>query len=182
MFSTKSKQKESKDSHSEKSSQNPKNWFEDIPIWVYLSPILLLLAFGPNITYNTSSNAITFQQFKIHLLEQGLVDHIEVVNKTTARVFLRNNMSSGTSHNLDDSTTDSIYGNYSPNKVYEFNIGDIQTFEEKLEHAQIAMDIEPRDWVSVQYISEISIRDSLFSFISSGPILTLLIFWCMFTL
>ena len=40
-------------------------------------------------------------------------------------------MSSGTSikHSLDDSTTDSIYGNYSPNKVYEFNIGDVQTFE-----------------------------------------------------
>ena len=52
---------------------------------------------GPNITYNTSSNTITFQQFKIHMLEQGLVDHIEVVNKATARVFLRSNMSSGSS-------------------------------------------------------------------------------------
>ena len=113
-------------------------------------------------------------------MEQGLVDRIEVVNKTTARVFLQQNMSGGSNmkHNLDDSTTDTIYGNYSPNKVYEFNIGDIQTFEEKLEHAQIAMGIEPRDWVNVQYITEISIRDSLFSFISSGPILTLLIFWC----
>lgn len=90
-------------------------------------------------------------------------------------------MASGSNikHNLDDSTTDSVYGHFSPNKVYEFNIGDIQTFEEKLEHAQLAMGIEPRDWVPVQYIQEISLRDSLFSFISSGPILTLLIFWCL---
>ena len=46
-----------------------------------------------------------------------------------------------------------------------------------MEHAQIGMGIEPRDWVPVQYVQEISIRDTLFSFISSGPILTLLIFW-----
>ena len=39
-------------------------------------------------------------------------------------------MSTGSlKHSLDDSTTDSIYGNFSPNKVYEFNIGDIQSFE-----------------------------------------------------
>jgi len=152
-------------------------WFEQIPPWVYFVPIALALAFGPNIKYDASSNGITFQQFKIQLLEQGLVDHIEVVNKMTARVFLRNNVGSGHRNDLDDGATDSVYGHFSPSKVYEFNIGDIQTFEEKLEHAQLAMDIEPRDWVPVQYINEISLRDSLFSFVSSGPILTLLIFW-----
>eukprot|EP01084_Bolivina_argentea_P076055 137807_1 len=176
LFSSKTSKKQSENAQDESGPQKP--WYEQIPPWVYIAPLVALLLFGPNITYNTSSNAITFQQFKIHLLEQGLVDHIEVVNKTTARVFLRTNMTgSGRQNTLDDSTTDSIYGNYSPNKVYEFNIGDIQTFEEKLEHAQITMAIEPRDWVNVQYITEISIRDSLFSFISSGPILTLFIFW-----
>jgi len=178
LFSSKSKSS-SNESGSSSSEKGGKQWYEQIPPWMLITPLVLALAFSPNIKYNASSNGITFQQFKIQLLEQGLVDHIEVVNKTTARVFLRSNMATGGNmkHNLDDSTTDSVYGHFSPNKVYEFNIGDIQTFEEKLEHAQIAMGIEPRDWVPVQYIQEISVRDSLFSFISSGPILTLLIFW-----
>jgi hypothetical protein len=32
---------------------------------------------------------VSFQQFKTQLLEKGLVDHIEVTNTKTARVFVR---------------------------------------------------------------------------------------------
>ena len=117
---------------------------------------LVGILFGPNISYKFNENQITFQQFRIHMLEQGIVDHIEVANKQTARVFLQSDLDSRSSkYNLDDSdhrgggNTKSIYGKYSPGTVYEFNIGSVASFEEKLEQAQLDMNIEPTDWVPV---------------------------------
>lgn len=42
-----------------------------------------------NTTSRDSAKEVSFQQFKTQLLESGLVDHIEVTNTKTARVFVR---------------------------------------------------------------------------------------------
>ena len=54
--------------------------------------LLLLLGLGVSFSRAGQSDAreISFQEFKTKLLEQGLVDRIEVSNKSTAKVFLKN--------------------------------------------------------------------------------------------
>ena len=73
-----------------------------LPLWVQIGlalPLLVLL-FSPNIAFR-DGNQTSFQQFRIHMLEPGLVDHIEVINKQKARVVLRSDLPSG-EHELHD--------------------------------------------------------------------------------
>ena len=53
--------------------------------------LLLLLGLGVSFSRAGQSDAreISFQEFKTKLLEQGLVDRIEVSNKSTAKVFIK---------------------------------------------------------------------------------------------
>lgn len=96
---------------------------------------------------------ISFQEFKNKLLEPGLVDHIVISNKSVAKVYVRNTP-------RNQSTDGSMEGIESPSKVntsqykYYFNIGSVESFEEKLEEAQEALGIDPHDYVPVTYASE----------------------------
>ncbi|XP_050379361.1 ATP-dependent zinc metalloprotease FTSH 10, mitochondrial-like isoform X2 [Argentina anserina] len=102
---------------------------------------------------------ISFQEFKNKLLEPGLVDHIEVANKSVAKVFVRS------SPHIKDETSDvSVQGpaNNSPSgenksqyKFY-FNIGSIDSFEEKLEEAQEAIGVDRHDFVPVIYVAQVN--------------------------
>ncbi|KAL0347319.1 UNVERIFIED_CONTAM: ATP-dependent zinc metalloprotease FTSH 8, mitochondrial [Sesamum calycinum] len=60
--------------------------------------------------------------------------------------------------------------NFSRYKFY-FNIGSIETFEEKLEEAQEALGIDPHDYVPVTYVSEMNWFQEFLKF---GPTLLLL--------
>lgn len=99
---------------------------------------------------------ISFQEFKNKLLEPGLVDHIVVSNKSVAKVYVRN---SPLNQNTDDpvvgptsgTTTTGHGGHYK----YYFNIGSIESFEEKLEDAQEALGLDPHDYVPVTYSAEL---------------------------
>lgn len=176
--------KKDKKEYKEKEEKSKENFFniKGLPPWLLLPPLLLLL-FGPNLSYRTSMNTITFQQFRIHMLERGIVDHIEVINKSVARVFLRKDLDASQTNQLFHENDgpprrmSQIYGAFNPSNIYEFNIGSISQFEEKLEHSQIALGINPADWVPVQYVNEISIRDTILHLLTSGPILTLFAFW-----
>ncbi|KAJ8601083.1 hypothetical protein CTAYLR_008204 [Chrysophaeum taylorii] len=75
---------------------------------------------------------INWQEFATVLLESGQVERVIVTNNKIAEVQLRN----------------------SPQQSYHFSIGSVEIFERKLEAAQRALGIEPRDFVPVQYVSE----------------------------
>lgn len=98
---------------------------------------------------------ISFQEFKNKLLEPGLVDHIDVSNKSVAKVYVR-------SSPKEPQTTDVVQGNGNgiPAKrtggqyKYYFNIGSVDSFEEKLEEAQEALGVDPHEYVPVTYVSE----------------------------
>ncbi|XP_076930283.1 ATP-dependent zinc metalloprotease FTSH 3, mitochondrial-like [Bidens hawaiensis] len=128
----------------------PKQFQFQIPIPMLVIGLLLfssLSSFGPR-----EQKQISFQEFKNKLLEPGLVDHIVISNKSVAKVYVRNTPrnqpSDGSIEGLDSSKV-----NTSQYKYY-FNIGSVESFEEKLEEAQEAIGIDPHDYVPVTYASE----------------------------
>ena len=110
---------------------------------------------------------ISFQEFRNKLLEPGLVDHIVVSNKSVAKVYVRS--SSQTNNQTQDieihgSTTDTPAKHTPSRYKYYFNIGSVESFEEKLEEAQEALGIDPHDYVPVTYVSEVVWYQELLKF------------------
>lgn len=108
---------------------------------------------------------ISFQEFKNKLLEPGLVDHIEVTNKSVAKVYTHSSSPQEvTGGTIEDSQTDGrqpINGNRNVRYKYFFNIGSIDSFERKLEDAQDTLGVDPRDYIPVTYVSEMSWQQEL---------------------
>ncbi|XP_011089809.1 ATP-dependent zinc metalloprotease FTSH 10, mitochondrial [Sesamum indicum] len=120
---------------------------------------------------------ISFQEFKNKLLEPGLVDHIVVSNKSVAKVYVRGSPQNQDSH--DTSKGSEFEAPVSNNRArgatsqykYYFNIGSVESFEEKLEEAQEALGIDPHDYIPVTYVSEMAWFQELMRF---APTLLLL--------
>ncbi|KAK7257822.1 hypothetical protein RIF29_32071 [Crotalaria pallida] len=95
---------------------------------------------------------ISFQEFKNKLLEPGLVDHIVVLNKSVAQVYVRSSPRNQADSEVVQGTLPGqrTGGQY----MYQFNIGSVESFEEKLEEAQEALGIDPHDYIPVTYSSE----------------------------
>ncbi|XP_059660776.1 ATP-dependent zinc metalloprotease FTSH 10, mitochondrial-like isoform X2 [Cornus florida] len=139
-----------------------------------ITPILVIGLFLSTFSFGTrEQHQISFQEFKNKLLEPGLVDHIVVSNKSVAKVYVRNSPRKQTS---DDDVIQGP-GNANPAKgntsqyKYSFNIGSVESFEEKLEEAQEALGIDPHDYVPVTYVSEMVWYQELMRF---APTLLLL--------
>lgn len=95
---------------------------------------------------------ISFKEFKKKLLEPGLVDHIVVSNKSVAQIYVKS-----TPHNQTDGelVQETLHAEGSGGQFkYFFNIGSIESFEEKLEEAQDALGIDPDNYIPVTYSSE----------------------------
>ncbi|CAH8361306.1 unnamed protein product [Eruca vesicaria subsp. sativa] len=115
---------------------------------------------------------ISFQEFKNKLLEAGLVDHIDVSNKSVAKVYVRSSPKSQTTDEVVQGPGGGVAakgrgGQYK----YYFNIGSVESFEEKLEEAQEALGVDSRDFVPVTYVSEMIWYQELLKF---APTLLLL--------
>ncbi|KAL3358003.1 hypothetical protein AABB24_015237 [Solanum stoloniferum] len=123
---------------------------------------------------------ISFQEFKNKLLEAGLVDRIVVTNKSVAKVYVRSS-APGPDQIGDDSIQGPVAGrndrrNTSQYKYY-FNIGSVESFEEKLEEAQEALRIDPHNYVPVTYVDELNWFQEVMRF---GPtVLLLAVFYFM---
>ncbi|KAL1217169.1 ATP-dependent zinc metalloprotease FTSH 3 [Cardamine amara subsp. amara] len=123
-----------------------------------LIPLLALGLFFSSFPFGSGDQKqISFQEFKNKLLEPGLVDHIDVSNKSVAKVYVRSSPG-------NQQTTEDVVGQGSGNGIpakrsggqykYYFNIGSVETFEEKLEEAQEALGVDPHNFVPVTYVSE----------------------------
>ncbi|KAJ6832687.1 ATP-dependent zinc metalloprotease FTSH 8, mitochondrial-like [Iris pallida] len=126
----------------------------------YLTPILLfgLLLSSFSSFGSSDQRQISFQDFKTKLLEPGLVDHIVVSNKSVAKVYVRSSPKKGNQskgNDIDEITTGYPARHTGSQYKYYFNIGSVESFEEKLEEAQEALRIDPHDYVPVTYTSEI---------------------------
>ncbi|KAJ6799112.1 ATP-dependent zinc metalloprotease FTSH 8, mitochondrial-like [Iris pallida] len=151
---------ENKNSESkEDSSTNDKQDFMK-QLQNYLTPILLIgLLLSSFSSFGSSDHReISFQDFKTKLLEPGLVDHIVVSNKSVAKVYLRSSPKKGNQskgNDIDEITTGYPARHTGSQYKFYFNIGSVESFEEKLEEAQEALRMDPHDYVPVTYTSEI---------------------------
>ncbi|KAJ4903207.1 ATP-dependent zinc metalloprotease FTSH 3 [Raphanus sativus] len=138
-----------------------------------LIPLLALAVFFSSFSFGSGDQQqISFQEFKNKLLEPGLVDHIDVSNKSVAKVYVR---STPRNQGTTTTTQDNIQG--IPAKrtggqyKYYFNIGSVDSFEEKLEEAQEALGVDPHEFVPVTYVTEMAWFQELMRF---APTLLLL--------
>ncbi|KAL9296593.1 hypothetical protein ACSQ67_022489 [Phaseolus vulgaris] len=135
-----------------------------------ITPLLVLGLFLT--TFSNSpreQQEISFQEFKNKLLEPGLVDHIVVSNKSVAKVYLRNSPRNQTDSEVVQGTLPAI--EYGGQYKYYFNIGSVESFEEKLQEAQEALGIDSHDFVPVTYSAEMVWYQELMKF---APTLLLL--------
>lgn len=107
------------------------------------------------------------------------MDHIVIANKSVAKVYVKSSPQSinQTSDEIirgpnDDSPSK---GNMSQYKFY-FNIGSVESFEEKLEEAQEALGIDPHDYVPVTYVQEMNWFQELIRFAPTALIFGLLFY------
>ncbi|XP_047174549.1 ATP-dependent zinc metalloprotease FTSH 10, mitochondrial-like [Vigna umbellata] len=112
---------------------------------------------------------ISFQEFKNKLLEPGLVDHIVVSNKSVAKVYIRNSPRNQIDSEVVQGTLPAK--EYGGQYKYYFNIGSVESFEEKLQEAQEALGIDSHDFVPVTYSAEMVWYQELMRF---APTLLLL--------
>eukprot|EP00250_Pteridium_aquilinum_P016783 c23293_g1_i1 orf=2-1303(-) len=112
--------------------------------------VLSYLAFNRN-----DAQEISFQDFKTKLLEPGLVQRVEVVNKNVAKVYLNGRPLPG----ADPAATVST-----DRPKYSFHIGSVDSFERKLEEAQEALGLDPHAYVPVLYVNELSWKQELMRF------------------
>ncbi|KAJ4978169.1 hypothetical protein NE237_008949 [Protea cynaroides] len=146
----------------------------------YFSPLLFIFLMLSSLSFSPGDQKqISFQEFKNKLLEPGLVDHIVVSNKSVAKVYVRRSPHSSNQTN-DDVIQGHMDGMPSTGNVsqyrYYFNIGSVESFEEKLEEAQEALGIDPHDFVPVTYVSEMVWYQELMRFAPTALLLGSLLF------
>ncbi|XAR68935.1 hypothetical protein NMG60_11000351 [Bertholletia excelsa] len=121
---------------------------------------------------------ISFQEFKNKLLEPGLVDHIVVANKSVAKVYVKNMPHA--SDQINDGTvqvqSDASHTRGKASYQYYFNIGSVESFEEKLEEAQKALGIDPHNFVPVTYVSELNWFQEIMRFAPTAILLGSLLY------
>ncbi|XP_047331275.1 ATP-dependent zinc metalloprotease FTSH 10, mitochondrial-like [Impatiens glandulifera] len=153
-----------------------------------IAPILVIGLFFSSFPLGGANEQkqISFQEFKTKLLEPGLVDHIVVSNKSVAKVYIRSSprntrgkddvlegegaMVEGHGSDIPSTASKSQY-------KYYFNIGSVESFEDKMQESQEVLGIDPHDYIPVVYKSEVVWLQELLKF---GPTLLLLgSFWFM---
>lgn len=111
-----------------------------------------------------------------------MVDRIVVANKSVAKVYVRSIPAGSTNGDTFDSDmhstqADNINSRRAPGRYkYYFNIGSVESFEEKLEEAQEALGIDPHDYVPVTYTSEVNWAQEVMRFAPTAFLVGLLYF------
>lgn len=100
---------------------------------------------------------ISFQEFKTRLLEPGLVSHIVVDGHSVAHVYTitPSEHKIETGEEIFHGPGDTYPGGNVARDRYYFKIGNIMSFEQKLEEAQEALNINPHNYVPVTYSTDV---------------------------
>ena len=157
-FFGKSKTKPSSEKSS-KSNENPKpnpkpNSNEQKPPEMPNVNVILGALAGTYILYKATapsenSRELTWQSFRSNLLDKGLVERLEVLNRNRVRVYLRNEANSL---------------GVSPNSTFYFSIGSVDAFEHNIDEAQKELGIPSYERVPIAYRDEVSVAQTLLHF------------------
>ncbi len=137
-----------------------------IKTWMYLIPIMLLLAIY-YVSDMGRAEEITWTRFKREMLASGDVDHVMVVNKEIVEVYIKPDRL----NKIEYQDVDSFVGQEGPH--FFFQIGSIETFETNMTEAQ--QGLSASDYVEVQYTTRTQWFDNFFSILL--PFGLLILFW-----
>ncbi|XP_057513974.1 ATP-dependent zinc metalloprotease FTSH 8, mitochondrial-like [Actinidia eriantha] len=177
------KEKNQKSEFKEESSTSDHGSFQESSMKQFQNLVtpLLFIAFVLSSIFSSPREQaqISFQEFKNKLLEHGLVDHIVVTNKSVAKVYVKSSASDARQINDDvvQGPSDGARASRSVSHYkYYFNIGSVDSFEEKLEEAQEALGIDPHNYVPVMYVSQMNWFQELMRFAPTALLLGTLYF------
>ncbi|OQR94097.1 cell division protease ftsH [Achlya hypogyna] len=157
----------------------------------YTIPIALALLLFLEVTSGDHLKEVNWQEFRNHFLAQGKVDHLVIVNKSYAKVFLRpssSSLSSPTASGMTPyETHDEAHAGELPTSApaaapaalqasFYFNIGSIDSFERHMEQTQASLGIAPEDYIPIQYANEMNWKMEL---LKMAPTLLLIGFLMM---
>jgi AFG3 family protein len=111
---------------------------------------------------STNAREITWQEFRTAFLDKGLVDRLDVVNRTKVRVYLHSN-ATGTMYPKSGAGSSSP-GAGGGQASYWFSVGSVEAFERKLDDAQRELEIPNGERIPVAYHDEISTASTLLHF------------------
>lgn len=106
--------------------------------------------------FTTRSREITWQEFRTAFLDKGLVDRLDVINRSRVRVQLHSNVAN--TLNLPPG-----YQQGGAPTEYYFSIGSVDALERKLEEAQRELGIPSHERIPVAYHEEGSIWPLVFN-------------------
>ena len=154
------------DSNKEKKSNIPK--FKFSSYWIYGAIFIALIAVQFFNSGDLASKSISKNRFE-EILKDNDIKEIVVVNKDIAQIYLTKEALKKDKHAKQ--TSSSYYRPGSP--VYEYNFGDLRTFEENVallkKDRNLIVDIDNKE--------KTSILDAIFSFL---PFIILIAVWLFF--
>ena len=154
------------DSNKEKKSNIPK--FKFSSYWIYGAIFIALIAVQFFNSGDLASKSISKNRFE-EILKDNDIKEIVIVNKDIAQIYLTKEALKKDKHAKQ--TSSSFYRPGSP--VYEYNFGDLRTFEENVallkKDRNLIVDIDNKE--------KTSILDALFSFL---PFIILIAVWLFF--
>jgi len=123
----------------------------------------------------TSPKEITWNLFEQTMLKEGDVAKVDVINKEIAEVYIRPERLNQDKY--EEIRTKGLFRSPNPGPHYQFNIGSIESFENKLASAE--RDIPPEERIEIVYSSRSNWIGVLFSWLL--PIGLMILFWVMMT-
>ena len=139
--------------------------------WIYAVIIFSMLSL---LTINNIGDGVkesNWMTFKTDLLKNGYVEKVEVVNKTNARIYIKEDALK--EEKFDAVRENGMSGKKNTGPHYTFNIGgSVDSFEEKLQKAYEEYNI--KDELSIEYNNEKSFWDGIWSWL---PFIVLIGIW-----
>jgi len=139
--------------------------------WIYA--ILILVIFGVQfMDFGNKPREVTWVQFENEMLKTHDVAKLEVINRETVNVYIKKEKLSQEKYKAVSSKAFSNTPNEGPH--FKFTIGDVATFEKKIEESQ--KEFANADQVSISYNNN---KESYWDFILGWffPILLLVFIW-----
>ncbi len=139
--------------------------------WIYAVILCVILGLQLFSGLNTNIKTTNWQTFSRDYLAEQEVEKIVVINKEVAQVFIKEDALSKEKHKEVRNQT--FGGGRNPGPHYAFNIGDVTSFEDKLQEAQEGF--SPQEKVSVEYVIKKDFWGDILSWIF--PLLIMIGIW-----
>ncbi len=153
---------------SEKKKNNSK--FTLNSYWIYIPLILFFLAMGLFNQGNPNAKEITSNDFTEMLIEND-IEKIMIYNKSIAEIYIKKDVFEQKEKYTKNKKDNLLFSK--SNNIFEYNVGDLQNFENQLKEAKIKYDLS----LFYKHKQRTSLLDTIFSAL---PFILLIAIWLFF--